>query len=65
MPKMKTNKATAKRLRVTARGKLKRRRPGSGHLKSRKSPKRIRRFRKEADVPKGFARQARRLLGIG
>jgi len=64
MPKMKTNKSVAKRIKVTARGKLMRNRPGAGHLKSVKSPKRRRRFRKAAPVPKAFAKQARRLLGI-
>ena len=62
--KIKTRKSVAKRIKVTARGKLKRRRPGSGHLKSRKSSKRIRRFRKETDVPAGFRRQTLRLLGM-
>ena len=64
MPKMKTNKSVAKRVKVTGSGKIKRRSPGAGHLKSRKSPKRLRGFRKVKDVSKGFARQARTLLGI-
>ena len=65
MPKMKTNKSVAKRIKVTGSGKLMRHRPGAGHLKSRKSPKRLRRFRTEAVLPKGFAKQAKRLLGKG
>jgi large subunit ribosomal protein L35 len=64
MPKMKTNKSVAKRIKVTARGKLMRNRPGAGHLKSVKSPKRRRRSRTRVALPKGFAKQARRLLGI-
>lgn len=64
MPKMKTNKAVAKRIKVTARGKLMRHRAGSGHLKSRKSPKRLRRLRKQTELYKGFSKHARRLLGI-
>ena len=64
MPKMKTNKAVAKRIKVTARGKLKRRRPMAGHLKSSKSPKRIRALRGSKLLSKGFAKQARRKLGI-
>jgi large subunit ribosomal protein L35 len=63
MPKMKTRKAIAKRVKVTARGKMLRNRPGSGHLKSRKSPKRLRRFRTRAAVSPAFAKQARRMLG--
>ena len=64
MPKMKTNKAVAKRIKVTARGKLKRGRPLGGHLKSRKSPKRVRALRQRRDVSKGFAKQARKMLGL-
>ena len=64
MAKVKTNKALRKRLKVTARGKLMRHRAGAGHLKSRKSPKRIRRFRKETAVSSSFARQAKRLMGL-
>jgi len=64
MPKMKTKKSVAKRIKVTARGKLLRHRPGAGHLKSRKSPKRLRRFRREVELSPGFAPHARRLLGM-
>jgi large subunit ribosomal protein L35 len=62
--KMKTNKAVAKRVRVSAKGKLWRRRPLAGHLKSRKSPKRIRALRKGRPVAKGFAKHAKKLLGL-
>ena len=64
MPKMKTNKAVAKRIRVTGTGKLRRRKPGAGHLKSRKSSSQLRRFRKEMGVSPGFAKIARKMLGI-
>ncbi|MDY6912928.1 MAG: 50S ribosomal protein L35 [Planctomycetota bacterium] len=64
MPKVKTRKAIAKRIKVTAGGKLRRHKAGAGHLKSRKSPKRIRGLRKEMGVSAGFARHARRMLGI-
>ena len=64
MPKVKTNKAVSKRVKITARGKVLRHRPGSGHLKSRKSPKRIRRFRKPAELSKAFAKHAKRMLGM-
>jgi len=64
MPKMKTNKSVAKRIKITGTGKLRRHKAGTGHLKSRKSPGRLRRFRKEADVSPGFTRQAKRLLGL-
>ena len=64
MPKMKTNKSVAKRLKETGTGRLRRRKPGHGHLRSRKSPSRLRRFRKAQDVSPGFAKIARRMLGI-
>lgn len=64
MPKMKTNKAVAKRVKITARGKVLRHMPGAGHLKSCKSPSRIRRFRSTIEAPKAFAKQAKRKLGL-
>lgn len=63
MPKMKTNKATAKRVKITARGKVMRHKPGVSHLRSVKSPGRLRRFRKTAEVTGPFAKAARRLCG--
>ena len=63
MPKMKTNKSVAKRIKVTGTGKLMKRKPGAGHLRARKSPSRLRRFRKESELSPGFARIARKMLG--
>lgn len=63
MPKMKTNKSVAKRVKVTAKGKIKRHSPGAGHLKSRKTSKQLRNFRKPKDVPAVFAKQLKRMLG--
>jgi large subunit ribosomal protein L35 len=45
MPKMKTHKASKKRFRVTATGKLKRFRAGKKHLLSHKTGKRKRHLR--------------------
>jgi large subunit ribosomal protein L35 len=64
MPKMKTRKSIAKRVKITARGKLFRCRPGGAHLKSRKTPKRIRRFRKQCELSPCYSRTVRRMLGI-
>ncbi|HUT00824.1 MAG TPA: 50S ribosomal protein L35 [Phycisphaerae bacterium] len=64
MPKMKTCKAAAKRLKVTARGKFKRHRAGAGHLKSRKNAKRLRGLRKATLVSHAFAKHARHMLGL-
>ena len=45
MPKMKTHKASKKRFRVTAKGKLLRSQAGKKHLNSHKSGKRKRQLR--------------------
>jgi len=45
MPKMKTHKASKKRFRVTASGKLKRTSAGKKHLNSHKTGKRKRQLR--------------------
>jgi len=44
MPKQKTHKGLAKRVKVTANGKVKHRHAGSGHLMSSKNAKRRRRL---------------------
>jgi large subunit ribosomal protein L35 len=64
MPKMKTNKATAKRVKVTGKGKIKRSRPMRSHLKSRKSPKRLRGLRKARMLDKKYVKSAMHLLGL-
>ena len=46
MPKIKTNRAAAKRFRVTATGKVKRNKGFKSHLLSSKGKKRKRRLRK-------------------
>lgn len=49
MPKLKTHKGTAKRVKVTATKKYVRERQFSGtsHMLTKKSPKRVRKFRKQ------------------
>jgi large subunit ribosomal protein L35 len=54
MPKEKTHKGLAKRVKVTARGKIKRQKAGGGHLLSNKSAKRHRRIKKSTLVAKVF-----------
>ncbi len=44
MPKQKTHKGLAKRIKVTATGKVKHKRSGGGHLMSSKNAKRRRRI---------------------
>ncbi len=62
--KQKTKKALVKRLKVTGRGKVMRGRPGTGHLKSRKSPKRLRKMRTKAAIPEVFAKALRTLMNV-
>ncbi len=54
MPKLKTHRSTAKRVKVTGTGKFVRERQFSGcsHILTKKSPKRIRKFRKQVVVDK-------------
>ena len=63
MPKMKTDKGAAKRIKVTGTGKLRRRRAFLNHILEKKSPKRKRHLAAEADIAPGDARQVKRLLG--
>jgi large subunit ribosomal protein L35 len=52
MPKMKTKRAAAKRLKATAGGKLMRRSGWKRHLLEAKSPKRRRKLRKASLIAK-------------
>ena len=53
MAKMKTHRASAKRFKRTASGKLKRFKAFKGHLTGKKSAKRVRNLRKGSLVSKG------------
>jgi len=52
MPKQKTHKGLKKRVKVTATGKVKRKRAGAGHLMSSKNAKRRRRISSSTLVDK-------------
>ncbi len=52
MPKMKTNRAAAKRFKKTGTGKVKRRKPLKNHILTKKSTKRKRGLRKATLVHK-------------
>ena len=60
----KTKKAVAKRVKVTARGKVMLHKTGAGHLKSRKTPKQLRSYRKAQALNKSFEDQVKRMLGM-
>jgi large subunit ribosomal protein L35 len=64
MPKNKTHKGTAKRIRVTGTGKLKRERAGRRHLLEKKSSELTRRLEGTTDVAKNDVKRVKRLLGI-
>jgi len=50
MPKQKTHKGLSKRVKITATGKIKRKRCGGGHLMSSKNAKRRRRIKSPAMI---------------
>ena len=62
MPKGKTNKSAAKRIKVTASGKLKYSKAGSGHLLSSKSRKRKRNLRKAGVLSPAETKRIKTLL---
>ena len=62
MPKMKTKKGAAKRLKRTASGRLKRHRANHSHILTKKSQKRKRRLRKSTLVAKADEKRMKRLL---
>ena len=62
MPKMKTNRAAAKRFKKTGSGKYKRRRAYTSHILTKKSPKRKRHLRKATLVSKADTKRVKRLL---
>jgi len=63
MPKMKTHKASKKRFRVTASGKLKRCQAGKKHLLSHKTGKRKRQLRKAIVAGGKLARKYIAVMG--
>ncbi|MBN2587573.1 MAG: 50S ribosomal protein L35 [Candidatus Fermentibacteraceae bacterium] len=62
MPKMKTHKGAARRFRKTAKGKFKMNRPLAQHIKTKKSPKRLRKLRKASIASHADARKLKKLL---
>ena len=62
MPKMKTNRAAAKRLKRTAKGKLRRSKAYHSHILTKKSTKRKRSLRKATLVSKADEKRMNRLL---
>ena len=64
MPKMKTDKGAAKRIKITGTGRLRRDQAFRGHNFETKNSVRMRRLGRSADVSKSDEKSVRRMLGI-
>lgn len=64
MPKMKTNKSVASKVKLTASGKLLRRKAGKRHLNVGKSSKRKRQLGKATLVFHPVAQTYKRMMGV-
>jgi len=62
MPKMKTHRGAAKRLKVTGTGKVKRSKAYKSHILTKKTTKRKRSLRKSALVHPSDMKRIRRLI---
>ena len=65
MPKMKTHRGAAKRLKRTGTGRLKRFKANKSHILTKKSTKRKRRLRKADLVAKSDEKRIKRMLPYG
>jgi len=65
MPKMKTNRAAAKRFRVSGSGRVRRSKCGLNHMMQEKSKKRLRRLRKNDMVERALEKRVKLLLPYG
>lgn len=65
MPKMRTNRAAAKRFRQTASGHLKRNKGFGAHIKTKKGPKRVRNLRKATLVADVDMKRIKLMLPYG
>lgn len=63
MPKIKTHKGLSKRIKISARGRVKHKRAFKGHLMSSKSAKRRRHLKTRGLITGVQARKIKRLLG--
>jgi large subunit ribosomal protein L35 len=65
MPKMKTNKAAAKRFKISGKGRVRRPKGGGNHGMQEKSRKRLRRLRKNDMVHSALEKHVKRMLPYG
>jgi large subunit ribosomal protein L35 len=64
MPKLKTHKGTAKRIKITGSGKLVRERAFGNHILAKKSKARKRNIKTPALVSGGNAKNIKKALGV-
>lgn len=64
MPKMKTHKGTAKRIKITPTGKIVRQRASGGHFLAKKSRRRKRVIKSNAIVTGKPAKNIKKVLGV-
>ncbi len=62
MPKMKSNRGAVKRFRLSATGKIKRKKAYHSHILTKKSPQRKRNLRKAGQVSRVDAPRVRRMI---
>ena len=65
MPKMKTHRGAAKRLKRTGTGRLKRHKANKSHILTKKTQKRKRKLRKAGLVAKSDEKRMKKLLPYG
>lgn len=64
MPKLKTHKGTAKRVKITGSGKITRQRASGGHLLAKKSKSRKRAINSTGAVTGRIAKNIKQALGV-
>ncbi len=64
MPKAKTHKATMKRVKITATGKVKHKRRGTSHRNSNNTGKESRHLRQDTTCPREVTKVLERRLGM-
>jgi large subunit ribosomal protein L35 len=65
MPKMKTHRGAAKRLKRTGTGRIRRNKANKSHILTKKTTKRKRRLRKPDLVAKSDEKRVKRMLPYG
>ncbi|MEQ9397984.1 MAG: 50S ribosomal protein L35 [Longimicrobiales bacterium] len=65
MPKMKTHRGAAKRLKITGSGRIKRSKANKSHILTKKTTKRKRRLRKPDLVSKSDEKRLKKILPYG